>query len=93
MQDWMFREAPDVSGHNKIIAFSSCHFMPQTATPGGFFYSEFSIYAARYGGPFLFPRHARRTSKKTQSLSGVSLRDGQCDFLCGLVTPGRRLTH
>ncbi|WP_420055783.1 hypothetical protein [Escherichia coli] len=31
--------------------------------------------------------------KKPQSLSGVSLRDGQCDFLCGLVTPGRRLTH
>lgn len=31
--------------------------------------------------------------QKPQSLSGVSLRDGQCDFLCGLVTPGRRLTH
>ncbi|WP_208397988.1 hypothetical protein, partial [Escherichia coli] len=70
MQDWMFREAPDVSGHNKIIAFSSCHFMPQTATPGGFFYSEFSIYAARYGGPFSYPRHARRISKTTEPFRG-----------------------
>ncbi|HHH7959658.1 TPA: hypothetical protein ACP2S9_005160, partial [Escherichia coli] len=40
--------------------------------------------------------HIRATPgahQKPQSLSGVSLRDGQCDFLCGLVTPGRRLTH
>ncbi|WP_419195654.1 tellurite resistance TerB family protein [Escherichia coli] len=28
-----------------------------------------------------------------QSLSGVSLRSGQCDFLCGQIAPGRWLTH
>ncbi|EFJ2843319.1 hypothetical protein [Escherichia coli] len=42
---------------------------------------------------FFYIRATPGAHQKPQSLSGVSLRDGQCDFLCGLVTPGRRLTH
>ncbi|MFB0883558.1 hypothetical protein, partial [Escherichia coli] len=51
------------------------------------------IFKVRFGGPFFYFRATPGVHQKPQSLSGVSLRDGQCDFLCGLVTPGRRLTH
>ncbi|EEW1841865.1 hypothetical protein B6R26_23215 [Escherichia coli] len=58
-----------------------------------FFFIQNSVFM-RLATAGLF--HIRATPgayQKPQSLSGVSLRDGQCDFLCGLVTPGRRPTH
>ncbi|EOO5421852.1 hypothetical protein FZ565_RS27160, partial [Escherichia coli] len=56
----------------------------------------------QYNAPYLFTRLAfaglfciRATpgAYQPQSLSGVSLRSGQCDFLCGQIAPGRWLTH
>ncbi len=73
-----------------IKKFIPCIYQPPP--PGGFFIlNSVSSWLATAGLFISAPRPAH--IKKPQSLSGVSLRDGQCDFLCGLVTPGRRLTH
>ncbi|HFO5032525.1 TPA: hypothetical protein ACHXA4_005235, partial [Escherichia coli] len=41
----------------------------------------------------LFYFRATPGAYQPQSLSGGSLRSGQCDFLCGQIAPGRWLTH
>ncbi|WP_247164428.1 hypothetical protein, partial [Escherichia coli] len=51
-----------------------------------FFYSQSCFLWLATAGLF-YIRATPGAHQKPQSLSGVSLRDGQCDFLCGLVTP------
>ncbi len=64
--------------------------------------SNRSVVRLHYNAPHLFSRLASAGlfcicatpgAYQPQSLSGVSLRSGQCDFLCGQIAPGRWLTH
>ncbi|EEW1186443.1 hypothetical protein F0D89_01635 [Escherichia coli] len=53
-----------------------------------FFYSEFSIYATRFGGPFSYPRHARRTSKNHRAFQGGAYGMVSVTFSVGWSPPG-----